>query len=321
MRRSAERIPGGLASGMSPSDFDPVQLDKGIMVELEHVVKPGRRAPSRKDLEIAMEIAMDHLTEHPRYYDVLEQAEQRMEHNPRKVPILQRQDALDLATEVATKGWTRYGPKTGRVGYWEKTLPGGMLHIIESPSILRKYELQYVDQDGTVVGLGSAGRSSSLEEAQVRAVLKAQRGGYPVVNPQRVRNLAPRGAAIIHSGKLHKLAEQMDFNAKPFLQRLPSEQHRILDACVEEYGYRSCLGSTMLLGNLPEVHRQPRTLSRVRFLTEYLVSKYGGSEAAGPRRNPPDGSWSAVPAILMHVDVGSTKLTMTQVTQLTMETT
>ena len=49
---------GGLASGYDPSDFSDNQLWTGILVEMEHT----------RDPEVAMFIAMDHLTEHPDYY-------------------------------------------------------------------------------------------------------------------------------------------------------------------------------------------------------------------------------------------------------------
>lgn len=41
------------------------QLDKGIKVELEHTT----------DKEVAREIALDHIAEHPDYYDRLAKAE------------------------------------------------------------------------------------------------------------------------------------------------------------------------------------------------------------------------------------------------------
>jgi hypothetical protein len=63
--RKAERIPGGLAKGKRPEDFDPKQLSKGIKVEMEHT----------SDKEVAREIAMDHLTEFEDYYDRLEKIE------------------------------------------------------------------------------------------------------------------------------------------------------------------------------------------------------------------------------------------------------
>jgi hypothetical protein len=52
------QIPGGKGVGRCPKDFDPKQLAMGIKVEKEHT----------KSRKIATEIAMDHLSEDPRYY-------------------------------------------------------------------------------------------------------------------------------------------------------------------------------------------------------------------------------------------------------------
>jgi len=68
-RRRAEKIPGGLAAGKNPKDFDPKQIAKGIKVEVEHT----------KDKDLAREIAMDHLTENPKYYDYLDAMEKKMD--------------------------------------------------------------------------------------------------------------------------------------------------------------------------------------------------------------------------------------------------
>lgn len=57
------------ASRYEEEDFDPEQLAKGIEVEMEHTDNP----------EIAKKIALDHLVEHPYYYDYLEEMEERME--------------------------------------------------------------------------------------------------------------------------------------------------------------------------------------------------------------------------------------------------
>jgi len=66
-------LPGGLAQGMSPRDFDPKQLRIGTEVELEHT--PDRR--------IAREIAMDHLAEHSAYDRELAKMEAKLEvHRP-----------------------------------------------------------------------------------------------------------------------------------------------------------------------------------------------------------------------------------------------
>lgn len=61
LEREAQKIPGGLAEGKKSSDFDPAALARGIKVELEHTSDP----------KVAKEIAMDHLTEDPKYYEKL----------------------------------------------------------------------------------------------------------------------------------------------------------------------------------------------------------------------------------------------------------
>jgi hypothetical protein len=66
--KNPERIPGGLASGMKPSDFDQRALARGTKVELEHT----------RSEKIAREIAMDHLTEDPHYYEKLARVENPM---------------------------------------------------------------------------------------------------------------------------------------------------------------------------------------------------------------------------------------------------
>lgn len=56
-----EKIPGGLASGKSPCEFNSEELAEGAEVEKEHT----------PDKDIAQEIAMDHLTEDKNYYEKL----------------------------------------------------------------------------------------------------------------------------------------------------------------------------------------------------------------------------------------------------------
>jgi len=68
-----ERIPGGLAAGRRPDQFDPAQLQRGIRVELEHTSDPS----------VAREIAMDHLIEHPNYYTALDQMERGLKRGGR----------------------------------------------------------------------------------------------------------------------------------------------------------------------------------------------------------------------------------------------
>lgn len=51
----------GLAKNRPDSDFDPIELEVGVAVELEHV----------DDDDAAKEIAKDHLVEDPHYYTVM----------------------------------------------------------------------------------------------------------------------------------------------------------------------------------------------------------------------------------------------------------
>lgn len=64
-RKSVDKLSGGLADDKQPQDFDPAQLKAGIKVEMEHTDDP----------RMAREIAMDHLSEDPAYYQKLSRME------------------------------------------------------------------------------------------------------------------------------------------------------------------------------------------------------------------------------------------------------
>lgn len=59
--KTADILPGGKADRKEPSDFPSGALRSGVSVELEHT----------KLRPLAREIAMDHLTEDPKYYEKL----------------------------------------------------------------------------------------------------------------------------------------------------------------------------------------------------------------------------------------------------------
>ena len=65
---------GGLGENSKPEDFDPKQIEIGKKIEMEHT----------DDENLALEIAMDHLVEHPRYYDYLVEMEKEMEGNKKE---------------------------------------------------------------------------------------------------------------------------------------------------------------------------------------------------------------------------------------------
>lgn len=58
-----DKIKGGVADKADPNDFDFKTLKKGVAEELEHT----------NDLDIALEIVMDHLVENPHEYDHLKE--------------------------------------------------------------------------------------------------------------------------------------------------------------------------------------------------------------------------------------------------------
>ncbi len=100
-----ETLPGGQASGMRPSDFDPASLYQGQRVEMEHTSSP----------RIALEIAMDHLAEDPDYYRKLATIHldgQRLSAEP-KIEAWYKDPMIWLGVAVGTvavgfSGWAMY---------------------------------------------------------------------------------------------------------------------------------------------------------------------------------------------------------------------
>jgi hypothetical protein len=60
--RTIDRVPGGAGDHFAPTEFEPEQVERGVLVEMEHTNDP----------EIAMEIGLDHLVEDRDYYTKLE---------------------------------------------------------------------------------------------------------------------------------------------------------------------------------------------------------------------------------------------------------
>jgi len=83
------------------------------------------------------------------------------------------------------------------------------------------------------------------------------------------------GKAITRPGKL---------GGAGFLSKSKAAQEKILRGCVAEYGYRSCLGSVMILERIPDI--QNRWGARLAGLRHFLVRNFGGPGSFGPRKNP-----------------------------------
>ena len=62
-----DRLPGGPADKMRPSDFDQKELRKGQRHEMEHTNSPA----------LAKEIASDHIAEIPNYYEKILKVEKK----------------------------------------------------------------------------------------------------------------------------------------------------------------------------------------------------------------------------------------------------
>lgn len=59
---------------------------------------------------------------------------------------------------------------------------------------------------------------------------------------------------------------------RDFLTKSIAEQHRLLDNCVRNYGYKSCLGSVQVLSRSRSIKR--RHGPKINSLKHYLMSKY-----------------------------------------------
>lgn len=69
-----------------------------------------------------------------------------------------------------------------------------------------------------------------------------------------------------------------------------SERHKALDRCVDEYGYRSCLGSILVLERAKKGPRDRgegvgvKYAKQLKESREYLKKKYGGPGSFGPQK-------------------------------------
>lgn len=75
-RQPDDILPGGLADNKTDADFDPATLTAGRQVEKEHTSSGP----------LANEIARDHLTEDPEYYEKLKKVEEKSAEKDRPVP-------------------------------------------------------------------------------------------------------------------------------------------------------------------------------------------------------------------------------------------
>ncbi len=96
--RCPDYLPGGLAAGRCPQEFDPKQLEMGIKVEMEHVTGgPWSKSQARN---LARDVAMDHLAEDPVYYTKLATIHREPGYRPNRGGRPRVVDALELAADL-----------------------------------------------------------------------------------------------------------------------------------------------------------------------------------------------------------------------------
>jgi len=100
-----DKVPGGRADKKKPEDFDPKELAMGIKVEREHTDDP----------DMPREIAMDHLTEDPKYYTHLKEMENKYVKGAARGPKPPSKAEINHATHLLEQG------KKG--GWWEDAIP------------------------------------------------------------------------------------------------------------------------------------------------------------------------------------------------------
>lgn len=101
-------------------------------------------------------------------------------------------------------------------------------------------------------------------------------------NPRANRGPAKRPSAELqHYWLRDAIQRKGKLGGKGFLSKPRATQKQILAKCQREYGYRSCLGSVMVLERIPETRaKYGRTLTSLR---KWLVKEYGGPGSFGPR--------------------------------------
>jgi len=81
--RATNVIEGGIGDNLKYKDVDEKELDEGIRVEQEHVGR-NKEMDSEKKIQVAADIAMDHLEEDEKYYTKLAEMERQGKENKKE---------------------------------------------------------------------------------------------------------------------------------------------------------------------------------------------------------------------------------------------
>ena len=106
MINNLDKLSGGVGDNTPTTEVDPIQLSTGVQIEMEHT----------NDTEIARSIAMDHLTEDPKYYSKLVAAGLAREFKPSTGSGLgDINQSINDASRVGNKGLQK-GNMGGSIG-------------------------------------------------------------------------------------------------------------------------------------------------------------------------------------------------------------
>lgn len=145
-----DKLPGGKADKKKPKDFDKQALAEGVKVEREHT----------KDPNLAQEIAMDHLTEDPKYYKKLKQVEKA-------------EDIAEILDEIFGKRLAAALGKPFKPLKKATPIAVRMQRLLDRrPDLREKFERgDGVDRSGIAYSLAMDAYGEELEEMEVRKAI------------------------------------------------------------------------------------------------------------------------------------------------------
>jgi hypothetical protein len=146
-----DKIPGGLAAGKKPSDFDPKKLQAGIKVEMEHT----------SDEAIAREIAMDHLTEDSEYYV--------------KLKDIEKYDRIDVTADGKREfdvGAEPLDKKPDAVSRWKK-----LKKALDSSTAIMDLSSAEGDDEDQEEAVEPSEEKASAEEPQDEGAISSEQAG------------------------------------------------------------------------------------------------------------------------------------------------
>lgn len=91
-----------------------------------------------------------------------------------------------------------------------------------------------------------------------------------------------------YAGEKPWITREGKLGGSGYTKKPAKTRHAILNRCVEEYGYRSCLGSLEVLLRSEEIKGKTRKV--INDDVKWLKGQYGGEGSFGPEANPCCGS-------------------------------